>query len=285
MQSKNFIKNKRILVTGGAGSIGEELVRQLCLKNKVFIFDINETGTFDLAEELTQKGYWVHYRVGDVRDKETVHDVFSDFKPQVVFHAAAYKHVTPMDVYPVEAINTNILGVYNVVFESKKWDCLEKFVFISTDKAVQSFSVMGASKRFGELLVKNQGKGFVVVRFGNVMGSRGSVIPIWQRQLNKNEPLTITDPKMERYFMTIPQAVGLVIRASLFGKGGEIMVLDMGKKHNIFEAAKSWLEIMRIPDYPVKIIGTRPGESLIEETMFAEEKKRARKEGDIWVIK
>lgn len=284
------LKNKRVLVTGGGGSIGSELVRQLAEKNKVFILDTNETAAFDLTEELKQKGKWVHCRIGDIRDKETVHDVFSDFKPEVVFHAAAYKHVTPMEWYPEEAVSVNIQGTLNIVREAKKWESLEKFVYISTDKVVNAKSVMGASKLMAEIIVRNQDERFVAVRFGNVMGSRGSVVPIWQGQMERGEALTVTDEKAERYMMSIPQAVGLIIEAGEKGTDGEIYILDMGKRINVLKFAQ---EIVANSGYmhdkpgkqPITIIGLRPGETLTEELMTAEEQSRAIKTGNFWVIK
>ena len=192
-----MVTNKRILIPGGGGSIGSELVRQLVKHNTVFILDNNETATFDLIEELKLKNYSISGRVGDVRDKETVEDVFNEFKPEYVFVCSAYKHVTPMEWNPIEAVNVNILGTFNLLKYSKKYS-VEKFVFISTDKVVNANSVMGATKRIGELMVKNAG--YISVRFGNVLGSRGSVIPLWQQQIDNNEPVTVTDKKMERYF-------------------------------------------------------------------------------------
>lgn len=276
-----MIKNKRILITGGAGSIGSELVRQLAPNNKVFILDINETDTFDLREELKQEGRWVHSRNGDIRDVETVRDVFEDFKPQYVFHAGALKHVTPCEEYPLEAIQTNIVGTYNVMAEAKRWECLEKFVFISTDKVVNGHSIMGATKKVGEIMVRNQGKGFVVVRFGNVMGSRGSVIPLWQRQIEKGKRLTVTDERMTRYMMTVPEAVNLVIQASQLGKGGECFILDMGEQVNILELAKKILG----KDDGIEMIGIRPGETLDEKLMTKEEETIAIKQGNFYILK
>lgn len=277
----NSIKNKRILITGGAGSIGSELVRQLAPKNKIFILDIDETNTFDLSEELSQDGYWVKPRIGDVRNKETVRDLFEDFKPQYVFHCAAYKHVSPMEMYPMEAIQTNVIGTYNVMAEAKKWECLEKFVLISTDKVVNANSIMGQSKKLAETIVRNQGKGFLAVRFGNVMGSRGSVIPLWQNQLNRGKPITITDKRMTRYMMTIREACNLVIEASRIGRGGECIILDMGKQINILELAESILG----KEVQTRIIGIRPGETLDEKLMTEEEEGTAIKNGKFWIIK
>lgn len=278
-----MVKNKKILITGGAGSIGSELVRQLAPHNKVFILDINETGFFDLICEEKAKGHWVHGRVGNVRDEKTLEDVFSDFKPEIVFHAAAYKHVTPMEWTPLEAINTNIIGTYNLIHYAKKYE-VEKFVFISTDKAVQSSSIMGATKRVSEIVTRNQGTGFIVVRFGNVLGSRGSVIPIWQKQINENLPLTITDPEMERYMMTIEEACELVIEASEMGVGGEIIILDMGKKVKILDLAKRIIEDSR-KEVDIKFTGLRPGEQLTEKIMFEEEEHIAVKKGKFFIIK
>ena len=278
-----IIKNKRILITGGAGSIGSEIVRQLAPGNKIFILDQNETGTFDLAEELKQDGYWVEARVGDIRDKATVQDLFEDFKPQYIFHAAAYKHVTPMETYPLEAIQTNILGTYNIMSEAKRWECLEKFVYISTDKVVNGRSIMGATKKVGEIMVRNQGKKFIVVRFGNVLGSRGSLIPLWQNQINRGKPITVTDRRMTRYFMTIPEAVYLVIKAAEQGKGGEIFILDMGKQVNILNLAHEVLE--KAGGGKIKMIGLRPGETLDEKLMTLEEEKVAIKKNNFYIIK
>lgn len=279
-----MIKNKRILVTGGAGSIGSELVRQLAPHNKVFILDQNETGTFDLREELKLEGHWVHSRTGDIRDKNTVKDVFEDFKPQYVFHAGALKHVTPCEEYPEEAVYTNILGTLNVLQEAKRWECLEKFVFISTDKVVNAKCIMGMTKLCAEGIVRRAGKGFVAVRFGNVLGSRGSVIPIWQEQISKGKPLTVTDSRMKRYMMTIPEAVNLVIQAGIKGVGGEVFILDMGEQVNVLELAKEILN-KSSKDLGIKMIGIRQGEALEERLMTEEEEAVAKKEDNFYVIR
>lgn len=278
-----MIENKKILITGGAGSIGSELVRQLAKTNKIFILDFNETALFDLITEEKAKGHWVYGRIGNVRDEKTVNDVFSDFKPDIVFHAAAYKHVTPMEMYPREAVETNILGTLNVIEHAKKYE-VKKFVFVSTDKAVQSTSIMGASKRVSEIITRNQGNGYIVVRFGNVLGSRGSVIPIWQKQIDKGEKITITDPQMERYMMTIEEACTLVIEAAEVGEGGEIMILDMGNKIKILDLAKKIIAESR-KDIGIDVIGIRPGEELTEKLMFDEEEKKAIKNGKFFIIK
>lgn len=274
-----MIKNKRIIVAGGAGSIGSELVRQLSKNNKVFIFDISENA-YGLSQELTQQGYWAKPRVGDIRDKDTVEDLFEDFKPQIVINAAAYKEVPPLEIYPKEAVDTNVYGNYNLLHESAKWECLEKFIFISTDKVVSSNSIMGATKRLSEIMTRNAG--YTVVRFGNVMGSRGSLIPIWQSQADKGLPLTVTDERMTRYFMTIPEACQLVITAIEETKGGEIYIMKMGEKYNIMDLAK---EIVKKTGQKISITGTRPGETLTEELMFEEEKLKAKEEESFYVIK
>lgn len=279
-----MIKNKRILVTGGAGSIGSELVRQLAVNNKVFILDQNETGTFDLREELKLEGHWVHSRTGDIRDKSTIADVFEDFKPQYVFHAGALKHVTPGEEYPEEMVKTNIIGTLNLIQEAKRWECLEKFVFISTDKVVNAKCIMGITKLCAESIVRRMGKGFVAVRFGNVLGSRGSVIPIWQSQIEKGKPITVTDERMKRYMMTIPEAVNLVIQAGIKGVGGECFILDMGEQVNVLDLAQEILN-KSSKKTGIKMIGMRTGETLEEKLMTEEEEKIAIKDGNFYVIK
>lgn len=264
------MKNKRILITGIAGSIGSELAKQLGKYNKIYGIDNNESGLFETLQGNV-KG-----RVGDIKDELTVRDVFSDFKPQIVFHAAAYKHVPLMEGQSLEAIRTNVLGLQNVLHFSKVYP-VEKFVFISTDKAVNADNIMGATKRLGEIMVKNSGKGYVVVRFGNVMGSRGSLLPIWEREYREGKPLSITDIRMTRYFMSIPQACKLVIEAAKEDQG--LMIMDMGKPKAIIE-----LKEELYPGYRVKIIGIRPGEKLAESLMSTEEELKAVKKGRFYVI-
>lgn len=285
------IKNKRILVSGGAGSIGSELVRQLAPNNKVFILDQNETGAFDLREELKQEGYWVHSRTGDIRDKSVLSDVFNDFKPQYVFHAGALKHVTPGEEYPEEMVYTNIIGTLNLVQEAKRWECLEKFVFISTDKVVNANCIMGITKLCAEGIVRRAGKQFVAVRFGNVLGSRGSVIPIWQSQLDRGQKLTVTDARMTRYMMTIPEAVNLVVQAGSEGKDGECYILDMGRQVNVLKLAEEILKknegkpmSRERLDSAIKMIGMRKGETLDEKLMTQDEEQRAIKRGNFYII-
>ena len=233
-----------------------------------------------MSQELKQQGYWVEPRVGDIRDKETLADLFEDFKPQIVINAAAYKEVSPMEIYPLEAINTNVVGNYNLLHEAQRWECLEKYVFISTDKVVNSSSVMGATKKLSEIITRNAG--CTVVRFGNVMGSRGSLLPIWQKQVDERKPLTVTDENMTRYFMTIPEACELVIKAIEDSKGGDIYIMKIGEKFNIMDMAK---EIVKKTKQKIDVIGMRPGETLTEELMTVEEKAKAKEIDNFYIIK
>lgn len=267
-----MIKGNKILITGASGSIGSELVRQLHKENTIYAVDINETGINDLFVD-----YGVVGRVGDIREYDTVNDIFSDFTPDIVYHCAAYKHVRAMEVVPLEAIKTNVIGTYNVLHCAKRYE-VDKFVFISTDKVVNATSVMGQTKKLAETMTINQG--YTAVRFGNVLGSRGSVIPIWQRQMDQGKPLTVTDENMERYLMTIEQAVELVIEAGNKGSGGEIWILDMKKKVNILELAKQIAQ-----GHPIELIGKRPGETLDEKLMTAEEEAKAIKQDNFFIIK
>jgi FlaA1/EpsC-like NDP-sugar epimerase len=278
-----MIENKRILITGGAGSIGSELVRQLAPKNKVFILDTNENNSFLLRGKLQQQGHWVHSRTGDIRNKETLSDVFEDFKPQIIFHTAALKHVTPSEEYPEEAVQTNIMGTLNLVSEAKRWECLEKFVFISTDKVVNANCIMGITKLAAEGIVKRAGKQFVAVRFGNVMDSQGSVLQIWQDQFDSGDPITLTDPNMERYMMSIPEACSLVIEAAQNGGDGQTWIMDMGKRVKVSDLAHKIVEMSGV-EKEIKLIGSRPGETLDEKLMTAEEESRAVRKGKFWIV-
>lgn len=274
------IKNKRIICVGGAGSIGSELARQLAPNNKIFILDNNESGVFDICDELSN--YWVKPRVGDIRDRDTIRDLFIDFKPQIVINAAALKHVIFSHIYPRDYVDTNITGNLNLVEEAKRWECLEKFIFISTDKVVNANSIMGCTKRASEVIVMNQGKGFCAVRFGNVIGSRGSLYTIWDRQIKEGKPITVTDKRMERYFMSIKDACELVIKAGDEAEGGEIFILKMKGPHKIYDLAKKYVNG---DESKIKIIGKRPGETLTENLMFDEEKKNCKSVDKYWIIK
>ena len=258
----------KILVTGGAGSIGSELVRQLVKDNDVFVLDINETAMFDLVEELGIKG-----RVGDVRDPIVLEGQYD-----VICHAAALKHVTPNEQEPIEAVKTNIIGTHNVIQFAKRTGA--KLINISTDKVVLGESIMGLTKKIAEKMVRNAG--YTSVRFGNVLGSRGAVIPIWQKQLDENRPITVTDGRMMRYMMTIPEAVELVIEASKLPQG-KIVILDMGEPVNVLHLAQEILGKSG-KDVGIKEIGMRPGETLTEELMTPEERARAEKIGKFYVL-
>ena len=276
-----MIEDKKILVSGGAGSIGSELVRQLAPHNEVYILDIDETRFFDLYEELKLRGCKVSGRVGNIKAHSTVDDVISEFRPELIINAAAYKHVAPMEWTPMEAVNSNIIGTYNLLKYAKKYG-VEKFVNVSTDKVVNASSIMGATKKVTEIMVKNAGG--ISVRFGNVLGSRGSVLPFWQGQLDRNEPLTITDERMKRYFMTIPEACTLIIRAAEIGEAGQILILDMGELKSVYELALEILKKSGKEHLGVKKIGIRPGETLEEKLMTEEEAGRAVKKENFWVI-
>ena len=280
-QNLKKMENKRIFCTGGAGSIGGELVRQLAPHNTVVILDNNETALFDLVEELNQKGFIVYGHVGDVRDKTVFEKMKTKFGfPEIIFHCASLKHLTTSAWNPEEYVTTNILGTLNVLdFIGEK---PIKLVNISTDKTVNASSIMGATKKVAEIAVKNAGH--ISVRFGNVLGSRGSVVSIWQRQIEHGESLTVTDEKMTRYMMTIPEAVKLVIQAAEIGEPGQIFILDMGKPVNVLNLA---LEILSKSgkDVGIKMIGMRPGEILSEKLMTEEEEARAIKRGDnFWIL-
>lgn len=271
--------NKKYIIFGGGGSIGQELVRQLAVDNEVIIFDQNETAVFSLAEELKQEGYKVTGVIGDIRDRDSVRDVFEKFKPQIVINAAALKHVTPSQTFAREYVMTNIVGHINIIEECKRWS-VEKCVYISTDKAVADFkNVMGATKMCSETIQKSMGKGFIAVRFGNVMESRGSLLEIWKRQFKNGQPLTITDLRMKRYMMSIPEACKLVIKALQLGKGGEVFCLDMGEQKYVIDLKKELYG-----DYPIRIIGIREGESLEEKLLTDDEIKRAKKVEEFYII-
>lgn len=280
---REFITGKKILITGAAGSIGSEITRQILLFNpeKVFLFEIDETEIFFLEKQLAESNPEITAKIipiiGDIRDLNKIRSVFAKYNPHIVFHAAAYKHVPLLELNPGEAIKTNIFGTYNMCKIASEFQ-VEKFINISTDKAVKPASVMGLSKRFGEYISRafneNGATQFISVRFGNVLGSRGSVVPIFLEQLRKGGPITITHPEMKRYFMTIPESVTLVLQAALIGKGGEIMVLDMGEPIYIKQLAEELIKLHGwVPDQDIEIeyIGIRPGEKIFEEILTAEE--------------
>ena len=321
-----YLKGKVILVTGGGGSIGSELCRQIAAHEpkQLIIFDIYENNAYDIEQELRRKypGLNLKVLIGSVRDSKRINQVFETYKPQIVYHAAAHKHVPLMETSPNEAIKNNVVGTYKTAYAALK-NGTERFVLISTDKAVNPTNIMGASKRLCEMVIQSmdkisksghtewlpflhehvdkhvngqmvpdpedhmavnteenataQGKGktdFVAVRFGNVLGSNGSVIPLFKKQIENGGPVTVTHPDIIRYFMTIPEAVSLVLQAGTYAKGGEIFVLDMGEPMKIDTLARNLIKLSGYkPDEDIRVVysGLRPGEKLFEEKLMAEE--------------
>ncbi|GAA0076899.1 nucleoside-diphosphate sugar epimerase/dehydratase [Clostridium sp. CTA-5] len=277
----DYIKDKVILVTGGGGSIGSELCRQIANYNpkKLIIFDIYENNVYDIQNELKEEYPDLSLKVliGSVRDKSRIREVFKKHKINVVFHAAAHKHVPLMEDSPKEAVKNNVFGTLNVATEASLAN-IDRFVLISTDKAVNPTNIMGATKRLCEMIIQAMDKQskteFVAVRFGNVLGSNGSVIPLFKRQIAHGGPVTLTHKKIVRYFMLIPEAAQLVLQAGAFAKGGEIFVLDMGKPVKIYDLACDLIKLSGFePNRDIKIVvtGLRPGEKLYEELLMSEE--------------
>ena len=275
------LENKRILVTGGGGSIGSELCRQIakCKPSELIIFDIYENNAYDIEQELIRNYPELNLKtiIGSVRDYDRLENVFKLYKPEYVFHAAAHKHVPLMEKSPNEAIKNNCLGTLNVVKLSDIYK-VKKFVLISTDKAVRPTNVMGATKRICEMIIQTYNKksktDFVAVRFGNVLGSNGSVIPLFLKQIENGGPVTVTHKDITRFFMTIPEAVSLILQAFIYAKGGEIFVLDMGEPVKIYDLAKKIIRYKGLEpgiDIKIKITGLRPGEKLYEELLMDEE--------------
>lgn len=275
------MENERILIFGAAGSIGSELYRQLAFNNRVCAFDNNETGLFDLHEEYAQKGCQVRFCLGDIRDEASVRLAFDEIKPTIVFNAAALKHVYPNELFPGEAVKTNVEGTLNIVRQAVMHQT-PKLVYVSTDKVINSNSIMGVTKRLGELITKNAG--YTAVRFGNVLGSRGSLIPIWERQVRMGEPLTVTHAEAERFFMTIEEACALVIKAAQLDAKGKVVVMEMGEKKNILALAKDILGKAGKPDYPISMIGLRQGETLSEEIMTPAERSTSEKIDEFFIL-
>lgn len=268
--------DKVIMVTGGAGSIGSELVRQICKYNyrSLVVIDQAESALYDLQQELKQAGFFNFVPiVSDIRDKNKMRVLFEEYGPDRIFHAAAYKHVPLMEQNPYEAVKINVAGTKTIVDLAVEYN-VEKFVFVSTDKAVNPTNVMGATKRIAEMYIscrQQEGKTkFVTTRFGNVLGSNGSVIPLFRKQIEKGGPLTVTHKDITRYFMTIPEASQLVLEAGAMGKGGEIFIFDMGESVKIMDLAKNMIRLsgLHYPDeIDIKITGLRPGEKLYEELL------------------
>lgn len=277
----DYIEDKVVMVTGGGGSIGSELCRQIMKyrPKTLVVVDIYENNAYDLQMELNR-----HYPdnppqvlIASIRDRARLEDIFKEYKPYIVFHAAAHKHVPLMEVSPCEAIKNNVFGTFNVAMCADKYGT-KRFVMISTDKAVNPTNIMGATKRMCEMIVQSMQKisdtEFVAVRFGNVLGSNGSVIPLFKKQIEEGGPLTVTHKDITRFFMTIPEAAQLVLQAASYAKGGEIFVLDMGKPVRIYDLAKNMIRLSGYTpgvDIKIEVTGLRPGEKLYEELLMSEE--------------
>ena len=293
-----YFSGKRVLITGGGGSIGSELCRQIMafVPEKLVLYDISENYIYDLFFELKEKygeivKNTVELRVGSIRDTVTLDKVFTEFQPQIVIHAAAHKHVPLMEDSPEQAVKNNVFGTYNVA-QCAVEHRVERFVMISTDKAVNPTNVMGASKRMAEIIIEAMQKRtqtqFTAVRFGNVLGYNGSVVPLFERQIRAGGPVTLTHPDIIRYFMTIPEAASLVLQAASIAQGGELFVLDMGKPVRIRELAERMIQLYADPAAPpVEIVytGLRPGEKLYEELLRDEENSTATSKEKIFIAK
>lgn len=276
-----YVRNKTVLVTGGGGSIGSELCRQIANYNPkcLIIFDIYENNAYDIQQELKKKYPQLHLEVliGSVRNTNRIEWVISRYRPDVIYHAAAHKHVPLMEDSPNEAIKNNVFGTYKTARAADKYG-VKRFVLISTDKAVNPTNIMGASKRLCEMVIQIFNKysqtEYVAVRFGNVLGSNGSVIPLFKKQMEAGGPVTVTHPDIIRYFMTIPEAVSLVLQAGAYAKGGEIFILDMGEPVKIVDLAKNLIRLSGYTlgvDMEIEFTGLRPGEKLYEELLIADE--------------
>lgn len=276
-----YVKDKVILVTGGGGSIGSELCRQIATHKpkQLIIFDIYENSAYDIQQELIKKYPELDLKVliGSVRNTNRVNNVFEEYRPNIIYHAAAHKHVPLMEDSPNEAIKNNVFGTWKLAEAAANYGA-DRFVMISTDKAVNPTNIMGASKRICEMIVQSYNKKskteFVAVRFGNVLGSNGSVIPLFRKQIAAGGPVTVTHPNIIRYFMTIPEAVSLVLQAGAYAKGGEIFVLEMGEPVKILDLAVNLIRLSGyVPGEDIKIefTGLRPGEKLYEEMLMEEE--------------
>lgn len=277
----NYVKDKVVLVTGGGGSIGSELCRQIAghQPKQLIIVDIYENNAYEIQQELTQKYSELNLvvLVASVRNTTRIEKIFETYSPDIVYHAAAHKHVPLMETSPTEAIKNNVFGTYKTAQAAAKYG-VKKFVLISTDKAVNPTNIMGASKRICEMIIQmmnhTTNTNFVAVRFGNVLGSNGSVIPLFKKQIAVGGPVTVTDPNIVRYFMTIPEAVSLVLQAGAYAKGGEIFVLNMGEPVKILDLATNLIKLSGYKpgeDIEIKFTGLRPGEKMYEELLMNEE--------------
>jgi FlaA1/EpsC-like NDP-sugar epimerase len=288
-----FIRDKVVLITGAAGTIGSELSRQIVKFNpkQVILYDLNENNVYFLEIELKANYSYFKFKtvIGDIKDIGLLKSTFSRYRPQIVFHAAAHKHVPLMEGNPVAAVKNNILGTRNLIYASEHY-MVERFVMISTDKAVNPTSIMGVSKRIAEMIVQTKAKTartkFMAVRFGNVIGSSGSVIPIFKQQIENGKPITVTHPEVKRFFMAVSEAAQLVMQAGAIGKGGEVLILDMGEQIKILDLAKNLITLSGLKpdeDVEIKFIGLRPGEKMYEETLLDIEHDKATKHDKIYI--
>ncbi len=291
-----YIAGKTVLVTGGGGSIGSELCRQIATHSpkELIILDIYENNAYDIVQELKRKypDLKLLTLIASIRDKNKIYDVFNKYRPQIVFNAAAHKHVPLMETSPNEAVKNNVFGTLNVAKAADEFG-VETFVQISTDKAVNPTNIMGATKRICEMIIQTIGRHskstkFVAVRFGNVLGSNGSVIPLFKKQIAEGGPVTVTHKDIIRYFMTIPEAVSLVLQAGAYAQGGQIFVLDMGEPVKIYDLACNLIKLSGLEpnvDIEIKCTGLRPGEKLFEERLMAEEGLQKTENGLISIAK
>ena len=290
---KNLIQGKVVLVTGAGGSIGSELTRQIMIHNpkQLLILDNYENSLYDIELELktNHPNNDIRAIVANIREKERLDAIFEKYTPEIIFHAAAHKHVPLMENNPTEAIKNNVFGTYNLVNCSDEYNA-KRFILISTDKAVNPTNIMGATKRLCEMIIQAKDKKsdteYVAVRFGNVLGSNGSVVPLFKKQMAHGGPLTVTHKEITRFFMTIPEAVALVLQAITYAEGGEIFVLDMGEPVKIYDLAKSLIELSGYTlgeDMEIEITGMRPGEKLYEELLMDEENLEGTKHEKIFI--
>ena len=290
---KNLIQGKVVLVTGAGGSIGSELTRQIMIHNpkQLLILDNYENSLYDIELELktNHPNNDIRAIVANIREKERLDAIFEKYTPEIIFHAAAHKHVPLMENNPTEAIKNNVFGTYNLVNCSDEYNA-KRFILISTDKAVNPTNIMGATKRLCEMIIQAKDKKsdteYVAVRFGNVLGSNGSVVPLFKKQMAHGGPLTVTHKEITRFFMTIPEAVALVLQAITYAEGGEIFVLDMGEPVKIYDLAKSLIELSGYTlgeDMEIEITGMRPGEKLYEELLMDEENLEETKHEKIFI--
>ncbi|MDP3791569.1 MAG: nucleoside-diphosphate sugar epimerase/dehydratase [Candidatus Omnitrophota bacterium] len=288
-----LLKNKVVLITGAAGTIGSELSRQIAKFNpgRLILYDLNENDLYFLEMELKANYPHMSFKtiIGDIKDIGLLKSVFSKYRPNIVFHSAAHKHVPLMEGNPIAAIKNNIIGTRNLVYASEHYG-VEKFVMISTDKAVNPTSTMGASKRIAEMMIQSKAKTartkFMAVRFGNVIGSSGSVVPIFKQQIAAGKPLTVTHPDVKRFFMTASEAAQLVMQAGAIGKGGEVLILDMGEQIKIADLARNLITLSGLEpdkDIEIKFIGLRPGEKMMEEMLLDIEHNKATKHDKIYI--